>query len=146
MDNHNNYYEPHVNFDFESIYSKEEQPEEYNYPTESIILEAILEFLAPKRFKKNATLCRCYALIFILKPWFFGKPNITQVEVAEILGVSKQIFNQHVGEFRKKFGFHINGMRNEEAREKFSKITAARADELSEARRRASKARAKKAA
>jgi len=141
MDNHNNYYEPHVDFDWEALYAKDEQPEEVDYPTESIILGALLDFLAPKRFKKNATLCRCYALIFILKPWYFGKPNITQVEVASILGVSKQIFNQHVGEFRKKFGFHINGMRNEELRKKLSKITAARADELSEARRKASRAR-----
>ena len=144
MNNHNNYYEPHVDFDFEAIYAKEEQSEEVDYPTESIILGALLDFVAPKRFKKNATLCRLYAIIFICRPHYFGKPNITQVEVAEeILGVSKQIFNAHVSEFRKKFGFHINGMRNEEAREKFSKITAARADELSEARRKASAARKK---
>ena len=141
MDNHNNYYEPSVEFDFESIYAKEEQTKETDYPTESIILGALLDFVAPKRFKKNATLCRLYAIIFICRPHYFGKPNITQVEVAEILGVSKQIFNAHVSEFRKRFGFHINGMRNEEAIKKFSKITKARADELSDARRRASASR-----
>ena len=141
MDNHNNYYEPSVEFDFESIYAKEEQTKETDYPTESIILGALLDFVAPKRFKKNATLCRLYAIIFICRPHYFGKPNITQVEVAEILGCSKQIFNAHVSEFRKRFGFHINGMRNEEAIKKFSKITKARADELSDARRRASASR-----
>ncbi len=40
-DNNNNYYEPHVDFDFESIYAKEEQPEEVDYES---CLWTIFEF------------------------------------------------------------------------------------------------------
>jgi len=137
----NQFYEPSEDFDFDSIYQKEEQEEEVDYLKESVVLGAILDFVAPLRFKKNATICRLYAIIFICRPHYFGKPNITQVEVAELLGVSKQIFNAHVSEFRKRFGFHINGMRNQDAIDKFSKITKARSGELAEARR---KARARK--
>ena len=137
----NDYYEPAVDFDFESIYQKEEQEEEVDYLKESIVLGAILDFLAPKRFTKDAAVARLYALILVCRPHYLGKPNITQVEVAEMLGISKQIFNNHVVEIRKKWGFIINGQRSQSALNKFSKITKARAGELAEARR---KARARK--
>ena len=131
------YYEPSVEFDFDSIYEKEEQEDKVDYLKESIVLDALLEFIAPKRFKKNATLCRTFSLIFVCRPHYFGKPSITQVEVAEILGVTKQIFNAHVNEFRKKFGFIVSGMRHDTARAKFSKICKERAGELAEARKKA---------
>jgi len=134
----NDYFEPAEDFDFDSIYNKEEQVEEVDYLKESIVLGAILDFVFKKRFKKNSALRRMYAILFICRPHYFnGKPNITQVEVAEILGVTKQIFNAHVSEFRRTFKFHINGMRNQSALDKFSKITKARAGELAEARRKA---------
>ena len=135
----NEYFEPSVDFDFDSIYENEEGEEQVDYLKESIVLNELLEFIAPKRFKKNATLCRLYAVIFICRPHYFGKPSITQVEVAEILGVTKQIFNAHVNEFRKRFGFIVSGMRHDQAREKFSKICSERAGDLAEARRNARK-------
>ena len=136
------YYEPSVEFDFDAIYAKEEQEEEIDYLKESKVLNELLEFLAPKRFKKNATLCRVYSLIWVTRPHFFnGNPSITQVEVAEILGVTKQIFNAHVNEFRKRFGFIVSGMRHQEARDKFSKICSDRAEDLANARRKARKKR-----
>ena len=138
----NDYYEPAVDFDFESIYQKEEQEEEVDYLKESIVLGAILDFLAPKRFTKDAAVARLFALIYVCRPHYFGKPNITQAEIAsKHLGISKQIFNNHVIEIRKKWGFIINGQRSPAAIAKFSKITKARAGELAEARR---KARARK--
>ena len=58
-----------------------------------------------------------------------------------MLGISKSVFNNHVIEIRKKWGFIINGQRSPAAIDKFSKSTKARAGELAEARR---KARARK--
>jgi len=135
----NDYFEPSCEFDFNAIYSKEEDEPTVDYLKESIVLDAVLEFVAPnRRFTKQAACCRLFAILFICRPAFInGNSNITQVEVAEILGVSKQIFNAHVNAFRKRFGFHVNGMRNEDARKKFSKICKSRAGELAEARRKA---------
>ncbi len=140
MENNNqNYYEPSVPFDFDQIYSNEEQDEPIDYLKESVVLNELLNFIAPPRFKKNATICRLYAILFICRPWYFGDENITQVEVAEQLGVSKSVFNAHVSEFKKRFGFHVSGMRNPDALKKFSAICKERADELAEARRKARK-------
>ena len=101
----NDYYEPAVDFDFESIYQKEELEEEVDYLKESIVLGAILDFLAPKRFTKDAAVARLFALIYVCRPHYFGKPNITQSEIAsKHLGISKQIFINHVIEIRKKWG------------------------------------------
>lgn len=85
----NDYIEPATDFDFDSIHQKEEQEEEVDYLKESIVLNDLLDFVAQNRFKRNATMCRLYANIFICRLHHFGKPNITQVEVAEILGVTK---------------------------------------------------------
>jgi len=135
----NNYYEPSVEFDYDSIFQREEPEEEVDYLKESVVLNELLEFIAPPRFKKNATLCRLYAVIFICRPHYFGKPSVTQVEVAEILGVSKQIFNAHVSEFTKRFGFIVNGQRHDSARAKFAEICKQRSGDLAEARRKARK-------
>lgn len=138
----NNYYEPSVNFDFESIYKKEEQEEEVDYLKESIVLNSLLDFLVPARSRPQTCLLRLFSLIYITRPAYFnGDSNITQVEVAEILNCSKQILNSHITELTKKYGFIKNGMRGENARKKFSKICKARSGELAEARRKAQKKR-----
>lgn len=138
MYNNNEFYEPNVDFDFESIYRKEEEEEEVDYLKESIVLNSLLDFLAPPRSRPQACLARLFALIYITRPAYFnGDSNITQVEVAKILGTSKQILNAHISELTKKYGFIKNGMRKEDARAKFSKICKARAGELAEARRKA---------
>ena len=141
MTNYNyDQYEPSVDFDFESIYMNEEQKEEIDYLQESVVLNSLLNFIAPKRFKKDAALARLFAIIWVCRPHYFtGDPNITQREVADILGVSKQIFNAHVSSFRKKYNFYVSGMRHDDARAKFSEICTARKDELAESRRKSNK-------
>ena len=135
-----NHYEGSTNFDFESIYMKEEGAEEIDYLQESIVLNSLLNFIAPKRFKKDAALARLFAVIWICRPHYFnGNPNITQKEVADILGTSKQIFNAHVSAFRKKYDFYVGGMRHDDARAKFSEICTQRKDELAESRRKSAK-------
>ena len=135
------YYEPSEEFDFESIYRKEEEGIEVDYLKESIVLDNILNFLCPKRFEKSSTIQRVYALLFICRPHYInGDPNITQTYIAEeILGCKKQIFNSHVRAFCEKYGFHVNGMRNESSRLKMAEKTKLRAKELAEARRRSKK-------
>ena len=61
----NQYFEPAEDFDFDSIFNKEEQEEEVDYLEESIVLGAILDFVFEKRFKKNSAICRMYAILFV---------------------------------------------------------------------------------
>ena len=143
------YYEPHEDFDYEQVFKNldNEPDKELDWEKESLVLNSLLDFIAPPRFKKNVyggTLCRIYALLWVLRPHFFGNPSITQTEVANLIGVSKQIFGQHVTELRNKFGVMVNGQRTDEARQKFSEICKARADELAQARRAADKKRKNK--
>ena len=133
-------FEQSVDFDFESIYRNEEGEEHVDYLQESLVLNNLLNFIAPKRFKKDAALARLFAVIWICRPHYInGDPNITQKEVADILGTSKQIFNAHVSSFRKQYDFYVSGMRHDDARQKFSEICSARKDELAESRRKSAK-------
>ena len=141
MDNNNEFYEPHTDFDYESLYERMDGAEdEVDYLKESVVLNELLNYLAPPRFKRQSITMRVYVMLYYLRPHFFnGNSNITQREIADLLGVSKQVFNCHVNAFRKRFGFYINGMRHEDARKQFAEICAARSEELAEARRRSSK-------
>ena len=143
MNDYNEYYEPHTDFDYESLYERMDGPEdEVDYLKESIVLNELLNYLAPPRFKRQSITLRVYVMLYYLRPHFFnGNSNITQREIADLLGVSKQIFNSHVNAFRKRFGFYINGMRHEDARKKFADICASRSEELAEARRQSNKKR-----
>lgn len=135
MYNKEDIYEPHEDFQWDSVYEKEEGIKPDQYELEAIILCKILEFLHPPRAKPMACLARLFSLILYIKPDWLGKSSPTQVEVANMLGISKSVMNAHVNEVRKYFGFQIAGMRDQKARDKFSKLCANRANELAEARR-----------
>ena len=135
MYNKEDIYEPYEDFEWEKLYESEEGTKPDQYEQEAIILCKILEFLHPPRAKPMACLARLFALILYVKPDWLGKSSPTQVEVARILGISKSVMNAHVNEVRKYFGFQIAGMRDQKARDKFSKLCAARATELAESRR-----------
>lgn len=135
MYNEGEIYEPFEEFDYDKIYKSEEGESPEMYEQEAIILCKILEFLHPPRAKPQACLARLFSLLIYLKPSWLGKSSPTQVEVARMLGISKSVMNAHMNEVRKYFGFQIAGMRDQKARDKFSKLCAARASELAEARR-----------
>jgi hypothetical protein len=140
MYNKEQIFEPFDEFDYDSVYKSEEGEEPNQYEQEAIILQKILEFLHPARATVQASTCRLYGLILMLRPsWLMGKTNPTQVDVANMLGVSKSVMNAHVNEVRKCFGFQVSSMRSEEARAKFSKLCKSRASELAEARRQSRK-------
>ena len=105
------------------------------YEQEAVILCKILEFLHPPRAKPQECLARLFSLILYIKPDWLGKSSPTQVEVAKMLNISKSVMNAHMNEVRKYFGFQIAGMRDQKARDKFSKLCTERAEELAEARR-----------
>ena len=135
MYNEEDIYEPFCEFDWDQITLAEEGMKPDMYEQEAVILCKILEFLHPPRAKPQACLARLFSLILYIKPDWLGKSSPTQVEVARMLNISKSVMNAHMNEVRKYFGFQIAGMRDQKARDKFSKLCAARASELAESRR-----------
>ena len=134
MYNKEDIYEAHDDFKWDEVYENEEGPQEDKYVNEGIILQRILEFLHPPRAKPQASLCRLYGLIFMLRPAWLGK-SLTQTDLARMLGVSKSVMNAHVNEVRREWGLMVGGMRSDKARAIFSKLCKARASELADARR-----------
>lgn len=97
------------------------------------VIEAICEWLFPPQCRKATVLLRAYALVWFMRPNWLGNP--TQVELAKVLGVSKQTLGKVINQLRDKFGFYVAGMRHEEARAKFAANAKRHSRKLAKARR-----------
>lgn len=97
------------------------------------VVEAICEWILPLQCRKATVLLRAYVFVWFMRPSWLGNP--TQVELAKVLGVSKQTLGKVVNQLRDKFGFYVAGMRHEDARAKFAANAKRHAGKLARARK-----------